>query len=104
MVTNGALKQLFQRPRPDVVPHLREVMSMSFPSGHALPSAVVYLTLGTLSMHIAQRRLTKAYCMTVAMLATAWWARRASILASTTQRTCSPDGCLGYRGRYLLDD
>jgi undecaprenyl-diphosphatase len=67
---NGALKDLFQRPRPDVVPHLREVMSMSFPSGHALQSAVVYLTLGALSMHIAQRRLTKLYCMTVAMLAT----------------------------------
>jgi undecaprenyl-diphosphatase len=68
---NGALKQLFQRPRPDVVPHLRDVMSMSFPSGHALQSAVVYLTLGALSMHIAERRLTKFYCMTVAMLATA---------------------------------
>ena len=67
---NGALKQLFQRPRPDVVPHLREVMSMSFPSGHAMTSAAVYLTLGALSMHIAQRRLTKVYCMTMAMLAT----------------------------------
>jgi undecaprenyl-diphosphatase len=68
---NTALKQLFQRPRPDIVPHLREVMTMSFPSGHALQSAVVYLTLGALSMHIAQRRLTKLYCMSVAMLATA---------------------------------
>src|SRR4029079_1048002 len=68
---NGALKQLFQRPRPDVVPHLRDVMSMSFPSGHALQSAVVYLTLGALMMHIAERRLTKLYCMTVAMLTTA---------------------------------
>lgn len=68
---NGALKQLFQRPRPDIVPHLREVMTMSFPSGHALQSAVVYLTLGALSMHIAERRLTKLYCMAVAMLATA---------------------------------
>ena len=43
---------------------------MSFPSGHALQSAVVYLTLGTLLMHIAERRLTKLYCMTVAVLAT----------------------------------
>lgn len=68
---NNALKQLFQRPRPDIVPHLREVVSMSFPSGHALQSAVVYLTLGALLMHIAERRLTKVYCMTVAMLATA---------------------------------
>jgi len=67
---NGALKQLFQRARPDIVPHLREVMSLSFPSGHALQSAAVYLTLGALSMRIAQRPLTKAYCMAVATLAT----------------------------------
>jgi undecaprenyl-diphosphatase len=45
-------------------------MSLSFPSGHALTSAVVYLTLGALSMHIARRRLTKLYCMTMALLAT----------------------------------
>jgi undecaprenyl-diphosphatase len=67
---NGALKQLFQRPRPDVVPHLREVATMSFPSGHALTSAVVYLTLGALSMRLAERRLPKFYCMAMAMLVT----------------------------------
>jgi undecaprenyl-diphosphatase len=67
---NSALKQLFQRPRPDVVPHLRDVMTMSFPSGHAMTSAVVYLTLGALTMRIAERRLTKFYCMAVAMVAT----------------------------------
>jgi undecaprenyl-diphosphatase len=67
---NGALKQLFQRARPDVVPHLREAMSLSFPSGHALQSAAVYLTLGVLMMRFAHRRLTKIYCMVVAGLAT----------------------------------
>ncbi|MCA1560613.1 MAG: phosphatase PAP2 family protein [Acidobacteria bacterium] len=67
---NGALKELFQRPRPDIVPHLREVMTMSFPSGHALTSAVVYLTLGALLMRIAERRLVKFYCMFVAAAAT----------------------------------
>ncbi|MEN3337274.1 MAG: undecaprenyl-diphosphatase [Acidobacteriota bacterium] len=68
---DAILKQAFQRPRPDVVPHLRDVMTMSFPSGHALTSAVVYLTLGALSMRIAERRLTKFYCMAMAMLVTA---------------------------------
>ena len=67
---NHGLKQLFQRPRPDIVPHLREVMTMSFPSGHALTSAVVYLTLGALLMRVAKRRLTKWFCMGIAMLAT----------------------------------
>src|SRR5512143_2814463 len=62
---NGALKQVFQRPRPDVVPHLREVMTMSFPSGHALTSAVVYLTLGALLMRVAKHRLVKFYCMAI---------------------------------------
>ena len=69
-VLNGALKLLFQRPRPDVVPHLREAMSLSFPSGHALQSAAVYLTLGALMMRFAHRRLTKIYCMVLAGMAT----------------------------------
>jgi undecaprenyl-diphosphatase len=67
---NAALKQLFQRARPDVVPHLREAMSLSFPSGHALQSAAVYLTLGALMMRFAHRRITKIYCITVAAMAT----------------------------------
>ena len=67
---NGALKLLFQRPRPDVVPHLREAMSLSFPSGHALQSAAVYLTLGVLMMRFAHRRITKIYCIAIAGSAT----------------------------------
>lgn len=67
---NSVLKELFARPRPDVVPHLREVMTLSFPSGHALTSAAIYLTLGALLMRVSERRLTKFYCMAVAMLAT----------------------------------
>ena len=67
---NNALKAVFARPRPAIVPHLHEVMSPSFPSGHAMTSAAVYLTLGALLMHISKGRLTKIYCMTIAMLAT----------------------------------
>lgn len=67
---NDALKVLFQRARPDVVPHLREVMTLSFPSGHAMTSAAVYLTLGVLLMRIADRRVTRFYCIAVAMTAT----------------------------------
>lgn len=67
---NSGLKELFGRPRPDVVPHLREVLTLSFPSGHAMTSAAVYLTLGALLMRIATRRATKIYCMAMAMLLT----------------------------------
>jgi undecaprenyl-diphosphatase len=67
---NAALKELFQRARPQVVPHMREVLALSFPSGHAMTSAAVYLTLGALLMRISERRVTKLYCMGVAALAT----------------------------------
>jgi undecaprenyl-diphosphatase len=68
---NSVLKEVFGRARPEVVPHLREVMTLSFPSGHAMTSAAVYLTLGALLMRIAKRPLTKFYCMSAAMLVTA---------------------------------
>ena len=70
ILLNAALKQFFDRPRPDVVPHLREVFTPSFPSGHATLSAVVYLTLGALLMGVVKGRLTKIYCIGVAMLLT----------------------------------
>lgn len=67
---NTVLKLIFQRPRPEVVPHLSDVLSLSFPSGHALTSAVVYLTLGALLTRIAKRRATKVYCLAMAMFLT----------------------------------
>ena len=69
-VLNWALKASFDRERPDIVPHLREVMTSSFPSGHALTAAAVYLTLGALLMRIAQGRPAKYFCITLAMLIT----------------------------------
>ena len=69
-VLNAALKHLFMRPRPDVVPYLRSVASTSFPSGHAMDSAIVYLTLGAMLMRVAERRPTKIYCLTVAVVVT----------------------------------
>ncbi len=39
------LKNLFGRPRPDIVDHLVHASSASFPSGHTLRSAVVYIAL-----------------------------------------------------------
>jgi undecaprenyl-diphosphatase len=61
------MKDLFGRGRPDVVPHLVAVASPSFPSGHSMLAAVIYLTLGALLARFAARRRTKAYLLTVAM-------------------------------------
>jgi undecaprenyl-diphosphatase len=69
-LANSVLKTAFMRPRPSVVPHLREVLSPSFPSGHAMESAIIYLTLGAMLMRIAEGRLTKVYCLAVAVLLT----------------------------------
>ena len=48
MVLSQGLKLFFARPRPDVVPALVDTFTSSFPSTHAVLSAVVYLTLGAL--------------------------------------------------------
>src|SRR6266566_5995707 len=68
---NAVMKEAFNRARPSVVPHLRVVYTTSFPSGHAMESAIVYLTLGAILMRVAERRLTKWYCIGIAMLLTA---------------------------------
>jgi undecaprenyl-diphosphatase len=64
------LKAVFQRPRPSAAPHSSYVFTSSFPSGHSLMSAVVYLTLGVLlARSVAQRRL-KFYFLLLAVLLT----------------------------------
>jgi len=48
MIVSMLLKLVFDRPRPDLVPHGMDVYTLSFPSSHAMMSALVYLTLGAL--------------------------------------------------------
>jgi undecaprenyl-diphosphatase len=43
-----SLKGFFARRRPNVVPHLARFDPASFPSGHSMGSALVYLTLGSI--------------------------------------------------------
>ncbi|HSP19502.1 MAG TPA: phosphatase PAP2 family protein [Myxococcaceae bacterium] len=61
-----ALKRAFDRPRPTVVPPLMLESSASFPSGHAMMSAVVYLTLGVLVAQLCPRWRERVYVVTVA--------------------------------------
>jgi undecaprenyl-diphosphatase len=65
------MKHAFNRPRPTVVTHLRAVYTTSFPSGHAMESAIVYLTLGAILMRVSEGRVAKIYCLGIAMLLTA---------------------------------
>jgi undecaprenyl-diphosphatase len=68
LVVSTVLKVGFDRPRPDVVPHLAAVGDPSFPSGHSMLSAVVYLTLGALLARFEPRRRIKAYILGLALL------------------------------------
>ena len=64
------MKVLFARERPDIVPHLAVATSPSFPSGHSMLAAVIYLTLGALLASFARRRRLRAYVLAVALLLT----------------------------------
>ena len=64
------LKVGFDRPRPDLVAHLVEVQSASFPSGHALLSAVTYLTLGALLARVFGQLRLKIYVLSMALILT----------------------------------
>jgi undecaprenyl-diphosphatase len=69
-VLSSLLKFGVDRPRPDVVPHLTDVLTLSFPSGHAMLSAVTYLTLGALAARAARSRAVEIYLIGLAVLAT----------------------------------
>lgn len=64
------LKLGFNRPRPDLVAHAVETTSMSFPSGHAMLSAVTYLTLGALLARAQEKRRLRGYVLGAAILVT----------------------------------
>ena len=66
IVLSNLLKWGFDRPRPDLVPHATAVYSQSFPSGHAMLSAVVYLTLGALMARTEAGVRVKIYLLSAA--------------------------------------
>lgn len=109
---SSLLKSGYARPRPDLVAHLVEVHTTSFPSGHAMNSAITYLTLGTLLARAENDSQARTYIIVIAILLTliigvsrvylgvhwpsdvlagwcvgASWATFFSLLARTLQRT-----------------
>jgi undecaprenyl-diphosphatase len=70
LLLSALLKDRFDRPRPAVVPHQSLAMTSSFPSGHSLNSAVVYLTLGSLLAGLCRELRLKVYFFSVALLLT----------------------------------
>ncbi|MCC6527904.1 MAG: phosphatase PAP2 family protein [Polyangiaceae bacterium] len=70
LALSTVLKSSFDRPRPDLVPHLSHVASASFPSGHSMLSAAVYLTLGALLARFQDNLVQRAHVLAWAVLLT----------------------------------
>ncbi|HEY0116154.1 MAG TPA: phosphatase PAP2 family protein [Allosphingosinicella sp.] len=69
-ILSTLLKLGFARSRPDLVAHLVEVDSTSFPSGHAMNSAITYLTLGALLARAEASRRVRIYLLGIAIALT----------------------------------
>lgn len=71
MALSFALKYGFHRPRPELVPHITKVYTSSFPSGHAMMSALTYACLTCVGMHLVSERLLKTgfVCVAIAVVA-----------------------------------
>jgi len=68
-VLNVALKSAFNRPRPNVFPWVVDNVKLaSFPSGHAMTAAVVYLTVAYLVMRLTPRRALRNLTLASAIL------------------------------------
>jgi len=61
------LKWIIDRDRPAVFEHRSHVYTQSFPSGHSMLSAVVYLTLGSMLTRLVPGYRAKLYLLGVAL-------------------------------------
>lgn len=65
---NSIFKLSLNRPRPELVPHLVRVSNASFPSGHAMISAAIYLTLAAMLAEAQTSRVTRGFLMAMAVV------------------------------------
>jgi undecaprenyl-diphosphatase len=66
-VLETTLKEVFARARPELVPLGAAASTYSFPSGHSMMSAIVYLSLAALLARALPTRGLKAYVLALAM-------------------------------------
>lgn len=69
-VLSETLKATFDRPRPDLVAPIVETTSASLPSGHAMMSAAIYLSIGALLARVQPKRRLKTYIHVTALVLT----------------------------------
>lgn len=66
LIVSTLLKEVFDRPRPDLVQQATRVYTSSFPSAHAMLSGCIYLMLGALLARGETRKRNKTVIMTCA--------------------------------------
>ena len=64
---NWFLKSLIGRERPNVVPYLSEIHNTSYPSGHSMLSAIIYLTLAVVLGKMVKTRAKRLYILSTAI-------------------------------------
>ena len=67
---SNTAKTLYDRPRPDLVPHGAAVYTASFPSGHSMMAAVTWLTLAVLVATTFEQRRLRVYVVALAAAVT----------------------------------
>lgn len=67
-ILSSGLKQLFSRPRPDLVDHLDRTFTLSFPSGHATMSMLALLTLAAIASRFVPSRSFRVYAVLSAII------------------------------------
>ena len=70
LVWSESIKAILDRTRPEEAYRVVAAMNASFPSGHTLLSASVYLTLGALVASFAQKRRVRAFALVTAIVLT----------------------------------
>jgi undecaprenyl-diphosphatase len=68
IVLSSILKSYFDRPRPDLVPHISHVLTKSFPSGHAMMAATTYLTLGAIMAEAETNRALRIFFLCLGVI------------------------------------
>lgn len=70
VVLTFGMKAFFDRPRPEYASGLPHIMTASFPSGHSMLSAVVYMTLAVLLARTSSELRFQIYFISVGLIVT----------------------------------
>jgi undecaprenyl-diphosphatase len=70
LALSSVLKYLIGRPRPELAAADAFTLTSSFPSGHSMMSAVIYLTLAALVARLMEKRRLKLYALGMAICLT----------------------------------